>query len=68
MNYSDDTYKFISQLHNITLEQSKEIMIKSDSMMPILLTKYGDDLNMITEKMRQYQKIVLNNFLKKYKN
>ena len=62
MNYSDDTYKFISKLHNITLEQSKEIMIKSDSMMPILLTKYGDDLNMITEKMRQYQKIMLNNF------
>jgi hypothetical protein len=59
---SKEMIQFIMKEHNITKVQAEELWEKSVSMTAILTTKYGDNINKITENLRKYLNVLINNY------
>ena len=59
---SQSLYDYVAKTNNITQEQVKYIMEKSEDIMPIMILQYGNDLNTISMKMRKYQKNMIKSF------
>lgn len=59
---SEEMLQFIMREHNITKVQAEDLWEKSISMTAILTTKYGDNINKITENLQQYLRLVINKY------
>lgn len=62
--YGRGTLQHIADLHNITLQQSADLMKRSNDIMPIMVIQYKDDLDMICVKLKEYQSLILDEFKK----
>jgi hypothetical protein len=56
---SDKMFSFVAEKNNITIDDAKYVLQKSEKLMPILLIQYKTDLNMICMKTKEYQRLLI---------
>jgi hypothetical protein len=56
---SDKMFSFFAEKNNITIDDAKYVLQKSEKLMPILLIQYKTDLNMICMKTKEYQRLLI---------
>jgi len=52
-------FSFFAEKNNITIDDAKYVLQKSEKLMPILLIQYKTDLNMICMKTKEYQRLLI---------
>ena len=59
MTYPENLYAYVAKSNNITIDDAKHILERSEAFMDILTHQYGNNLDMICKKMREYQKLLI---------